>query len=226
MGMLWYDIINNYKNKRSLKYRRDIAKRELRQKYLTSITLKVLEWYIHLYLDTKLSLVKLATHNRVQLIWVPDHEGIEGNETANQLAKLGSECPFTKPEPACGSSAGINKKAVRDWTNRDHKKYWESLIGLRQAKGFLKGPSVKRTKKLLKLNRYQLRWVTGLLTGHCHPKGHLFKKGLTNSPICERCLEKDESATHILCDREAIAYLDFVTWAITLCNQVTTKTPL
>jgi hypothetical protein len=36
---------------------------------------------------------------------------------------------------------------------------------------------------------------------------HLFKMGLTNSPTCERCLEKDESATHILCDCEAIAYL-------------------
>jgi hypothetical protein len=52
-------------------------------------------------------------------------------------------------------------------------------------------------------------WVTGLLTGHCHPKGHLFKMGLTNSPTCERRLEKDESVTHILCDCEAIAYLRF-----------------
>jgi hypothetical protein len=32
-------------------------------------------------------------------------------------------------------------------------------------KGFLQGPSVKRTKELLKLNRNQLRLVTGLLTG-------------------------------------------------------------
>jgi hypothetical protein len=26
------------------------------------------------------------------------------------------------------------------------------------------------------------------------PNGHLFKLGLTNSPICERCLEKNELA--------------------------------
>jgi hypothetical protein len=83
------------------------------------------------------------------------------------------------------------------------------LIRLKQAKGFLQGPSVRRTKELLKLNRNQLRWVTGLLTGHCHLKGHLFKLGLTDSPTCERCLEKDESATSILCDCEAIAYLRF-----------------
>jgi hypothetical protein len=120
---------------------------------------------------------------------------------------LGSECLFIGPEPACGVSVGIAKKAVRDWTNGDNKKYWESLTGLKEAKGFLQGPSVRRTTKQLKFNRNQSRWVTVLLTGHCHLKGHLFKMGLTESPTCERCLEKDESATHILCDCEAIAYL-------------------
>jgi hypothetical protein len=53
------------------------------------------------------------------------------------------------------------------------------------------------------------RWVVGLLTGHCHLKGHLFKLGLTDDPTCERCLQEDKSATHILCDCEAIAYLRF-----------------
>jgi hypothetical protein len=123
---------------------------------------------------------------------------------------LGSEGPFIGPEPACGISVGIAKRAVRDWTNRDNKKYWEFLTGLKQAKGFLQGPSARRTKELLKLNRNQLRWVTGLLTGHRHLKGHLFKMGLMESPTCERCLEKDESATYILCDCEAIAYLRFI----------------
>jgi hypothetical protein len=51
--------------------------------------------------------MKLAEHNRVQLIKVPDHRGIEGYEAANQLVLLGSECPFTGPEPACDISAGI-----------------------------------------------------------------------------------------------------------------------
>jgi hypothetical protein len=139
---------------------------------------------------------------------VPGHEGTEGNEVADQRAKLGSECPFIGPEPACGISAGTAKKAVRDWTNRDHKKYYEPLTGLKQAKGFLQGPSVRRTKGQLKLNGNQLRWVR-VLTGHCHLKGHLFKMGLTESPTCERCLEKDESATHIVCNCEAIAYLRF-----------------
>jgi hypothetical protein len=47
--------------------------------------------------------------------------------------------------------------------------------------------------------RDQLRWVVELRTGHCHLKGHLFKLGLTDDPICERCLEEDESDTHTSC---------------------------
>jgi hypothetical protein len=50
--------------------------------------------------------------------------------------------------------------------------------------------------------------VVGLLIRHCHLKGHLFKVGLVTSPRYERYLEK-ESATHILCDFEAIVYPRF-----------------
>jgi hypothetical protein len=87
--------------------------------------------------------------------------------------------------------------------------YWESTTGLKQAKRFISGPSARRTKDLLRLNRDQLRWVVKLLTGHCHLKRHLFKLGLTDDSTCERCLQEDESATHILRDCEAIAYLRF-----------------
>jgi hypothetical protein len=54
----------------------------------------------------------------------------------------------TGPEPACGISIGVAKKAVRDWTDRNHKKYWESTTGLRQANGFISGPSARRMKDL------------------------------------------------------------------------------
>jgi hypothetical protein len=43
---------------------------------------------------------------------VPGQEGIVGNETADQLARTGSEHLFIGPEPACGISVGVAKKAV------------------------------------------------------------------------------------------------------------------
>jgi hypothetical protein len=87
-----------------------------------------------------------------------------------------------------------------------NKKHWKSFTGLRQAKGLIRGPSAKTARELLKLDRNQLWWVVGLLTGHCHLKGHLFILGLSDSPTCERCYEKDKTATHVLCEFEALAH--------------------
>jgi hypothetical protein len=63
--------------------------------------------------DCHQSLKPLAKNNRVKLIWETGHKGINGNEMADQLGKLESEHPFTGPEPACGISMGVAKKAVR-----------------------------------------------------------------------------------------------------------------
>jgi ribonuclease HI len=50
---------------------------------------------------------------------VPGHENFVGNETADQLARTESELAFIGPEPACGISIGVAKKAVKNWTNRN-----------------------------------------------------------------------------------------------------------
>jgi ribonuclease HI len=72
--------------------------------------------------DCHQSLIQLARHNRVQLVWVPGQEGIAGNETADLLERTGSEHPFTGPEPACSISIGAAKRAVSNWLNREHTK--------------------------------------------------------------------------------------------------------
>jgi hypothetical protein len=118
--------------------------------------------------DCHQSLVRLAEHNRVQLIWVPGHMGIDGNEMADQLARQGSSCPFIGPEPALGISAKIAREVIRGWTNRKHTEYWQSIHRQRQARDFLKRSSATRAGELLSLSRNQLRILTGLFTGHCH----------------------------------------------------------
>jgi hypothetical protein len=79
----------------------------------------------------------MARHNRVQVISVPGLEDNSANQTVDLLARTGSEYPFTGPEPACGISVGVAKKVVTDWTNRNRIKQWESIIGLKQGKGFI-----------------------------------------------------------------------------------------
>jgi hypothetical protein len=76
------------------------------------------------------------------------HEGIGGNKTADQLAKLGSTQPVTGLDPACGIFMKVTKKAVKDWTNRAHRKHCNSFTGLRQAKALIQGPSANKTRAI------------------------------------------------------------------------------
>jgi hypothetical protein len=155
------------------------------------------------------SQVRLAEHNRFQLISVPGHMGMDGNEVADQLVVQGSLCPFIGPKSALGISAKITREVIRGWTNRKHAEYWQSVRGQRQAKGFLKRPSAKRAGELLSLSRNQLRILIGLLTGHCHLKEHLFNWGLVNSPECDGSKQASEAASRVLCNFEALAALRF-----------------
>ncbi|KAJ8956539.1 hypothetical protein NQ318_019262 [Aromia moschata] len=55
------------------------------------------------------------------------------------------------------------------------------------------------------MNRFQIRAVVGLLTGHCALKGHLHRMGLYNGELkCRICNRETETAHHILRDCETL----------------------
>ena len=64
--------------------------------------------------DCHQSLVKLSEHNRFQLVWVPGHVGINGNEITDKLARQGSSHPLIGPEPVLGVSTKVARGVIRD----------------------------------------------------------------------------------------------------------------
>jgi hypothetical protein len=77
-------------------------------------------------------------------------------------------------------------------------------LATRQAKDFLKRPSVKRAGKLLSLSWGQLRILTGLLTGHCHLIGHLFKLDMVDDSRCGICRAMQSEMEGILVGSESV----------------------
>jgi hypothetical protein len=64
---------------------------------------------------------------------MPGHEGIVGNKTEEQVARMGSDQPFIEPEPACCISFGVTEKAISELDEqKSHtKKHWESISVLK-----------------------------------------------------------------------------------------------
>jgi len=85
---------------------------------------------------------------------------------------------------------------------------------------------MKKGGALLSLSRNQLRIMTGVPKGHWHLKGHLFKLQLVNSPDHDRHKQAFETASHILCECEALATLGIRHLGCHLCDEVTLKTSL
>ncbi|KAJ8941602.1 hypothetical protein NQ318_012948 [Aromia moschata] len=133
------------------------------------------------------SLTKLAEHNSITLKWIRGRQGHVGNERADFLAKKGAEVPLIGPEPTCGLAYRTARRVMKDLLREKHISHWAKVPGLRHSR----------------IN--QLRWIVGLITGHCPLMRHLTTIGVKNDPDCRRCGEEEETSLHILCECPALA---------------------
>ena len=147
------------------------------------------------------TLQKLSVRNKVTICWVPGHSGIEGNEKADELARLGSSTQMLGPEPFCGISWSTVKSEISSWITVLRKQYWDNHVGLRQSKNLINPYLLGDT---CKLSRTDLRGLFGFLTGHYPVRYHLNKMTLSDETICRLCLEEDETTEHILCECGAL----------------------
>jgi hypothetical protein len=114
-----------------------------RQRYLQlicapQISLKTVLMQTSTFCSIVKQLQKLAMHNSLTLLWVPGHQGIDGNEKADELARKGSKTHFVGPEPFCALPAKTLYVPIKQWENKRLSFYWTSLTKLRQAKYLFK----------------------------------------------------------------------------------------
>lgn len=140
----------------------------------------------------------IARDNRVKLLWVPGHSGIQGNEKANLLAECGAARQESVDTLHLGASPELVRREADRWMEEWFADHWTRGPGMRHTRALLAGPAEKLGITLTTLDRGQLRVITGLVTGHWFTGRHAVRMGLTEEPICPRCNEAEETPLHLI----------------------------
>jgi hypothetical protein len=142
---------------------------------------------------------QMGLRNRITLVWVPGHSGVEGNERADELARLGSSATVCGSEPYIPIPQSLCAKALKDWVKTKHTERWLAYDGGLHTKHFFSESPKKWSKELLNMDRNRIRRVVGAITGHCGLNKHLTKMNILRDSECSCGLE-EETGVHVICD--------------------------
>ena len=130
----------------------------------------------------------------VKLVWTRAHVGTEGNERADELAKIGG-----KLEKASGNIAVphsitknvINERMTEKWTDK-----WLEYPGARMSKLFVTKTVKNKSKYIYKLSSAKLGRLIRVTSGHNNLNYFQNKLCEDISPLCRLCEEGDETFEH------------------------------
>jgi len=142
----------------------------------------------------------------ITLRWIPGHEGLEGNEKADEEAKEATKGRHKNKGAEfgiLGKGLPASKSAVlRKFKEKAKTKYQQSFRGKpryeRMSKFEPKAPSSEFRNASKTLKRAEVSIMTQLRTGHVPLQSYLHRFKLEESPICPSCRKEPETVTHYL----------------------------
>jgi hypothetical protein len=117
-------------------------------------------------LDRRKAHNKLGTKHKVEIRWIPDHEGAPGNETADELTREGSTLPTVGPEPFFTVPGNFIIKAIQIHLFNQHLKAYKQESNSNKEKTYLLHYLINSRYNTPSLPGDHMRWITYLFTGN------------------------------------------------------------
>jgi len=134
---------------------------------------------------------EMATHQRINLIWVPGHQNIVGNCIAHVLARQGTTADILRDKDTVGMPMATYKLHLRQRLYTLSNNRWNSISTCHNSRLTFPNYNSKIIKTLLQCNREDIFTLQNALTGHCLLGPHAHRLGLSNHDFCRSCKQID-----------------------------------
>ena len=136
----------------------------------------------------------------LEIVWVPGHMNIAGNEMADKAAKEAARSR-TNAQRTFKALKSVRSNIVKQTINKDWETAWRSEKGdARQLRKITRKAQMKSSQDLYDSvsTRQQTAQLVRLRTGHCSLNQYLHRFGIEDSPQCSCGSGATESVEHYL----------------------------
>jgi hypothetical protein len=157
-------------------------------------------------LDNLDSLQACRPNLQVEIVWIPGHMDIEGNEMADQAAKKAATPTETHMPFKHKALKSARSTSIKDASKQEWERLWKN--GKQNSKQLRRITAKQHTAKGLKLyngitSRSRISQIARLRTGHCSLNQYLHRFNIEESPLCECGSGSIENVEHylLICSR-------------------------
>ena len=118
---------------------------------------------------TKEALNSLGENYKVSIQWIKAHNENKGNEIADRIAKTGSKL---EPNTEIGCGKAYVKQLITEEMYKTWNQRWQTGGNCRQTFAFCNHVDRGKSKKVMKLSRFDLGILVRYTTGHVHLRRH------------------------------------------------------